>query len=91
MLNKFFNSFFFQQKKSSLLFLSFIGAKFFDSQTYEFLLFACLMFVDMGLFMWLGIRYKPIPLEELDKVIEAEGGSQKDDALEFPGKDQKND
>lgn len=44
------------------------GAKFFDSQTYEFFLFAGLMFVDMIIFMWLARRYKAIPLEELDKV-----------------------
>lgn len=46
------------------------GARFFQSQTYEFFLFAGLMFVDMGVFMWLAYRYKAIPLEELDKVDE---------------------
>ena len=47
-----------------------VGAKFFDSQVYEFLLFAVLMFVDMGIFTWLGIRYKPIPLDEVKKAEE---------------------
>lgn len=46
------------------------GAKFFESQTVEFFLFAGLMFVDMIVFMWLATRYKAIPLEELDKVDE---------------------
>lgn len=46
------------------------GAKFFSSQTFEFFLFAGLMFVDMVVFMWLARRYKSIPLEELDKVDE---------------------
>lgn len=44
------------------------GAKFFSSQTLEFILFAGLMFVDMIVFMWLARRYKSIPLEELDKL-----------------------
>lgn len=44
------------------------GAKFFESQVFEFFLFAGLMFVDMIIFMWLAKRYKSIPLEELDKV-----------------------
>ena len=47
-----------------------VGAKFFNSQTYEFLLFAVLMFVDMGIFTLLGIRYKPIPLDEVKKAEE---------------------
>ncbi|XP_070494678.1 peptide transporter family 1-like [Chironomus tepperi] len=47
-----------------------VGAKFFDSQTYEFLLFACLMFVDMIIFAWLGYRYKGIPLDEIKKAEE---------------------
>ena len=45
-----------------------VFAKFFDSQVYEFLLFAVLMFVDMAVFAWLGVRYKPIPLEEIKKA-----------------------
>ncbi|KAL7030439.1 hypothetical protein ACKWTF_006658 [Chironomus riparius] len=49
-----------------------VGAKFFDSQTYEFLLFACLMFVDMIIFAWLGYRYKGIPLDEIKKAEEEE-------------------
>lgn len=44
------------------------GAKFFSSQTFEFFLFAGLMFVDMLVFMWLARRYKTIPLELLDEV-----------------------
>jgi len=51
-------------------FYFFIGANFFDSQVNEFLLFACLMFVDMALFAWLGICYKPISLEEIKKIEE---------------------
>lgn len=47
-----------------------VGAKFFDSQVYEFLLFAVLMFIDMGIFTWLGIRYKPIPLEQIAEAAE---------------------
>ena len=30
------------------------------------------MFVDMIVFSWLGIRYKPIPLEEIKKAEEEE-------------------
>ena len=44
------------------------------------------MFVDMVIFAWLGIRYKPIPLDEIDKA-EAEDKALKDgkssDPLEF--------
>lgn len=39
-----------------------LGAKFFESQTYEFFLFAGFMFVDMILFAWLSVGYKEIPL-----------------------------
>lgn len=46
------------------------GAKFFDSQKWEFFLFSGLMFVDMIIFMWLASRYRPIPLEELDRIDE---------------------
>jgi solute carrier family 15 (oligopeptide transporter), member 1 len=65
-----------------------VGAKFFNSQTYEFALFAGLMFVDMGLFMWLALRYKAIPLSELDKIDEEQKAlesSEKKDPLDFPG------
>lgn len=44
------------------------GAQFFSSQTFEFFLFAGLMFVDMIVFMWLARRYRTIPLELLDDV-----------------------
>lgn len=69
-----------------------VGAKFFNSQTYEFLLFACLMFVDMGVFTWLGIRYKPIPLDEIKKAEEEEkalkdGDGKKSDPLDFKKSD----
>ncbi|KAG5684406.1 hypothetical protein PVAND_013641 [Polypedilum vanderplanki] len=60
-----------------------VGAKFFNSQTYEFLLFALLMFVDMGIFMWLGIRYKPIPLDQLKNVEEDDNETKKADPLDF--------
>lgn len=65
-----------------------VGAKFFDSQTYEFLLFAILMFVDMGVFMWLAIRYKSIPLEklkEIDDEQKALESEKKKDPLDFAG------
>ncbi|XP_070494632.1 peptide transporter family 1-like [Chironomus tepperi] len=63
-----------------------VGAQFFSSQTYEFLLFACLMFVDMIVFAWLGIRYKPIPLDEIKKAEEEEKAlkdGKSSDPLEF--------
>jgi hypothetical protein len=64
------------------------GAKFFQSQTLEFFLFAGLMFVDMIVFMWLAKRYKPIPLEELDKVDEELLKAQeKSSPLEFQAQD----
>lgn len=44
------------------------GAKFFESQVFEFFLFAGLMFIDMIIFSWLAYRYKAIPLEELDNI-----------------------
>ena len=63
-----------KRKKLFLFFLIFllffIGAKFFDSQANEFLLFACLMFFDMALFAWLGKCYEPISLEEIKKIEE---------------------
>lgn len=65
-----------------------VGAKFFDSQTYEFALFAGLMFVDMGLFTLLALRYKAISLDELDKIDDEEREAQaevKKEALDFPG------
>lgn len=65
-----------------------MGAKFFSSQTYEFALFAGLMFVDMGVFMWLAIRYKAIPLEELEKIDNEQKAleeSEKKDPMEFAG------
>jgi len=34
-------------------------AKAFDSRASEFFMFACLMLVDMGIFMWLAWRYTP--------------------------------
>ena len=48
-----------------------LGANFFDSQVHEFLLFACLMFVDMAFFALLGAYYKPISLEDIKNVEEA--------------------
>lgn len=67
-----------------------VGAKFFDSQTYEFALFAGLMFLDMGAFIWLAIRYKAVPLEDLDRVDKEDKEleeSRKKDPLEFASKD----
>ncbi|XP_055535385.1 peptide transporter family 1-like [Wyeomyia smithii] len=40
--------------------------KAFDAQKWEFLLFAVLMIVDMGLFAVLAYYYKPIPLKKYD-------------------------
>merc|ERR1712061_784716 len=34
-------------------------AKAFNDQASEFFMFACLMLVDMGIFMWLAWRYTP--------------------------------
>ncbi|XP_058460062.1 peptide transporter family 1 isoform X1 [Malaya genurostris] len=42
-------------------------AKFFDAQKWEFLLFAVLMIVDMGLFAALAYYYKAIPLKKYDE------------------------
>lgn len=42
-------------------------AKIFEAQKWEFVLFACLMFVDMGLFSVLAYYYKPIPLKTYDE------------------------
>lgn len=64
------------------------GAKFFESQVFEFFLFAGLMFVDMLIFMVLARRYKSIPLEELDRIDEELLSSQeKRSALEFQSND----
>lgn len=65
-----------------------VGAKIFESQTYEFALFAGLMFVDMGLFAWLAVRYKGISLDELNQIDEEQKAledSEKRDPLDFPG------
>lgn len=64
-----------------------VGAKFFDSQIYEFALFAGLMFIDMAVFIWLAIRYKAIPLEELENLDQEERVVQeKRDSLDIAGK-----
>lgn len=63
-----------------------LGAKFFDSQVYEFFLFAGLMFVDMIVFSWLAVRYKGIPLELL-KDADDEDYNEKKPALEFKASD----
>ncbi|XP_053661069.1 peptide transporter family 1-like [Anopheles marshallii] len=42
-------------------------AKIFEAQKWEFVLFAGLMFVDMGLFSILAWRYKQIPLKTYDE------------------------
>ena len=72
-----------------LIFLEIIfssGAKFFDSQVYEFFLFAGLMFVDMIVFSWLAVRYKGIPLELL-KDADDDDYNEKKEALEFKASD----
>lgn len=40
------------------------GARFFSSQMAEYFMFAALMFVDMGLFVFLAYRYKPVDSNE---------------------------
>lgn len=61
-----------------------VGAKFFDSQIYEFALFAGLMFVDMALFTWLAIRYKSLKGEEItdadEKAIEEKKNAETEDS-----------
>lgn len=59
------------------------GANFFESQTYEFFLFAGLMFLDMIVFSWLAVRYKPIPLDLLKDLEDEEYKEEKPSALEF--------
>lgn len=64
------------------------GAKFFESQVFEFFLFAGLMFIDMIVFMWLAKRYKSIPLEELDNLDDdLLQNEEKRSPLEFQAKD----
>lgn len=65
------------------------GLRFFESQTYEFFLFAGLMFLDMIVFMFLARSYKSIPLSEFDKIEEEEKlklEDEKQSPLDFPGK-----
>lgn len=69
----------------NLIVVAVTGAKFFDDQTYEFFLFAGLMFVDMIIFAWLAVRYTAIPLSELDRIDEELKNEEKKSALEFPG------
>lgn len=62
----------------NLIVMFIVGAKFFDSQIYEFALFAALMFVDMGVFMWLSYRYKSLKGEEIteeEKPVEGKKNS----------------
>ena len=66
--------------------------KIFESQTYEFALFAVLMFVDMAIFAWLAYNFQAIPLESLDAIDEELRNEKlqlekndKVNALEFPG------
>lgn len=70
-----------------------VGAQIFKSQTYEFALFAGLMFVDMALFAFLALRYKAIPLDELKKIDDEQKSlddryGEKNDPLDFPGTSQ---
>lgn len=71
----------------NLLVVVIAEARLFDSQKWEFVLFAGLMFVDMAIFAWLATRYKGIPLSELDKIDEEirRENEEKPSALEFPG------
>ncbi|CAO1383586.1 unnamed protein product [Diamesa tonsa] len=65
--------------------------KIFDSQKYEFALFAVLMFVDMAIFAWLAYRFQAIPLEKLDEIDEEirqdelKEKNNKLNAIEYPG------
>lgn len=62
------------------------GAKFFQSQTFEFFLFAGLMFVDMIVFAWLAVRYKAIPLEDLENLDDdLLNNEEKPSPLDFQG------
>lgn len=45
-----------------------VSSRLLENQAIEFLLFAALMFIDMLIFLVLGILFKPIPLEELDQI-----------------------
>ncbi|KAJ4436487.1 hypothetical protein ANN_16518, partial [Periplaneta americana] len=48
-------------------------AKFFDSQAYEFLLFAGLMFVDMAIFAFMAMRYKYVETPREEEEEDEEG------------------
>ena len=69
----------------NLIVVAVTGAKIFDDQTYEFFLFAGMMFLDMIVFAWLASRYTAIPLSELDRIDEELENEQKNMALDFPG------
>lgn len=56
----------------NLIVIIITGSHLFSSEAIEMLLYAVLMLVDMVLFMYLGYRYKPIPLDELDKISSEE-------------------
>ena len=67
-----------------------VGAKAFDSQAYEFFLFAGLMFVDMLLFMLLAYRYKrpELAIEE-ENLISDESKANGKNALDNVAFDKK--
>lgn len=52
----------------NLIVVFLVGINIFPQQSSEFLLFAGLMFIDMGIFAILAYYYKPIPIEELQKI-----------------------
>ncbi|XP_055627524.1 peptide transporter family 1 [Toxorhynchites rutilus septentrionalis] len=58
-------------------------ARIFDAQKWEFMLFAALMFIDMGIFAVLAYYYKPIPLkdytQESDAVTTRKDSAQEND------------
>ena len=75
----------------NLLIIIIAELKLFDSQKYEFALFAVLMFVDMAIFAWLAYRFQAIPLEKLDEIDEEIRRDEliekntKLNAIEYPG------
>jgi POT family proton-dependent oligopeptide transporter len=70
----------------NLIVILITSIKIFDSQAYEFFLFAGLMFVDMAAFSLIAYRYKPIPLEMLNEVDESPDKLEKSE-LQFNAKD----
>lgn len=54
----------------NLIFIFVAESKIFEKQSYEFLLFSGLMFVDMIIFVFLAIRYKSSNISKVDSQHE---------------------